>query len=306
MDTYKRIKYRPNIVQPELNVRIENQSLSLYKKIKPKEPKKEPKPALPPYRPPPMDPSLTQKRSVVTVISSEESKFRSMESPDVFERVKLHKVWLKKQEKDLKRQKNKKLLMQQWSNDIKNTLNIMDKAAGIDNYKPRQLNTVDDDYDDNKNSEKSLYEQDSDIDSDNDEDMRYKSTKRYAFALKERTIIRARTSIIYHFKYSFANQVLVCTLVSLGIGKLDYNLSKILPWLLIAKVQIVKDQTLLMKLSISHIMNITKDVENYLPKLFAYKKIPVDDVEEEDISRYFDEACEFIHHVETLKGRVRL
>lgn len=50
----------------------------------------------------------------------------------------------------------------------------------------------------------------------------------------------------------------------------------------------------LLELGIKRIINVTDEISCKYPDLFEYLHIPVDDSDEEDIQKYFDEAIKFI------------
>jgi protein-tyrosine phosphatase len=61
----------------------------------------------------------------------------------------------------------------------------------------------------------------------------------------------------------------------------------------------VNPQILQTQYGITHILNVTKEIDNFHGQSVQYKRIPIDDAPREQIEKYFDEAHEFIHSLYT-------
>ncbi|KAJ1434656.1 protein-tyrosine phosphatase-like protein [Ochromonadaceae sp. CCMP2298] len=88
------------------------------------------------------------------------------------------------------------------------------------------------------------------------------------------------------------------------VGSKDREYSVILPWLLIGRKEVANNQQLLNKLSITHILNVTRDQPNKFPSSYIYERVPIKDNENEDISEHWPTIINFIGRVEKAKGRV--
>ena len=60
---------------------------------------------------------------------------------------------------------------------------------------------------------------------------------------------------------------------------------------------------------VTHILNVTREIDNYFPASFVYKNIRVYDEETTDLLKHFDTTYRLVqaffqHHLGTRKGRV--
>jgi hypothetical protein len=65
-----------------------------------------------------------------------------------------------------------------------------------------------------------------------------------------------------------------------------------------------KDKELLEKLGITHILNVTTQVENFFPENFDYKKIEINDTTSTEVSDIFNEMHEFIENSKMKNGKI--
>jgi translation initiation factor 2 beta subunit (eIF-2beta)/eIF-5 len=65
-----------------------------------------------------------------------------------------------------------------------------------------------------------------------------------------------------------------------------------------------KDKELLEKLGITHILNVTTQVENFHPEKFEYKKIEINDTTSTEVSDIFTEMHEFIENSKKKNGKI--
>ena len=54
--------------------------------------------------------------------------------------------------------------------------------------------------------------------------------------------------------------------------------------------------------NITHILNVTSEVESCFPKKFVYKQVPLQDMPSFNIMQYLDECLDFIDKARGLKG----
>lgn len=60
-------------------------------------------------------------------------------------------------------------------------------------------------------------------------------------------------------------------------GEGNSKLTPMMPWLLVGRAEIAKDLSFLISNGITHILNVSNDIENSFPPSFVYMRIPVDD-----------------------------
>lgn len=72
------------------------------------------------------------------------------------------------------------------------------------------------------------------------------------------------------------------------------GMTRILPRLYLSGEDVVKNKRLLKEHNITHILNLTTNVENWFQPEIVYKRIRVNDVANQDMSECFEEAFEFI------------
>jgi protein-tyrosine phosphatase len=59
-------------------------------------------------------------------------------------------------------------------------------------------------------------------------------------------------------------------------------------------LEVAENEEILNNLKIKNILNVTDDIECFFPKSFTYKTIPIQDLFQVGITKYFDEAFQFI------------
>lgn len=77
-----------------------------------------------------------------------------------------------------------------------------------------------------------------------------------------------------------------------------------LPWLFIGSATLAKKAYELTKVGITHILNVSDDVENYHVAQFVYMKIPIIDNEKSNFNPYFSSCIDFISRAERLQAKV--
>lgn len=124
--------------------------------------------------------------------------------------------------------------------------------------------------------------------------------------IKERKVLATRNCMMYHREYSRWDRRKIAFKVSLGYVSRNHDYSEILPWLLLGRREVASNIQILLKLGITHILNVTHDLPNLFTQHFVYEKIPVRDNLDADIGRHFDTIINFIDRAERCKGRVSL
>ena len=89
------------------------------------------------------------------------------------------------------------------------------------------------------------------------------------------------------------------------MGKRDRDITEVLPWLLLGRKEVSNKLQALLKLEVTHILNVSNDLPNCFPALFIYKRIPIKDNVEANIAEHFSTIVNFIKRAQQLKGRVR-
>ena len=136
---------------------------------------------------------------------------------------------------------------------------------------------------------------------------------RKALEVHEKTVLSTRHAYLSHvFPSTFRKHLLAYTL-TLGLRQChiwtkkdpteDY-ISQILPWLFIGQYESASNLNLLLKYNITHILNVTVDIDNIFAAHFVYMKVPVEDDDDVDIKKIFKPTCAFIERVEKVKGKV--
>ena len=77
-------------------------------------------------------------------------------------------------------------------------------------------------------------------------------------------------------------------------GEADREPVQLLPHLFLGSALHAANREILQRLGITAIINVSKNCRNNFEDLFIYKKIPVDDSFNEDISSYFADTSNFI------------
>lgn len=74
----------------------------------------------------------------------------------------------------------------------------------------------------------------------------------------------------------------------------DLSMDEIIPRLYLSADDVATNRELLRAKSITHVLNVTTNVENRFESEIVYKKIVLYDLPSQPISRFFDESFEFI------------
>ncbi|KAM5151591.1 dual specificity protein phosphatase 19 [Mantella aurantiaca] len=85
---------------------------------------------------------------------------------------------------------------------------------------------------------------------------------------------------------------------------MDLQVGVIKPWLLLGSQDVAQDLDVLKKFKVSHILNVAYGVDNVFPNEFTYKKLPILDLPETEITSYFPECFDFIDQTKKKDGVV--
>jgi len=125
-----------------------------------------------------------------------------------------------------------------------------------------------------------------------------------ALQLKEQKLVRIRNSKVAYNTIPHSQVRWFATKMAYGLGKREPNVTQVLPWLWVGNAAYAQQLQYLMKLGITHVMNVTADVGNHYPQHFVYQRIPMNDENTVDAIARFPAAVDFIKRVWQCRGRV--
>jgi len=125
--------------------------------------------------------------------------------------------------------------------------------------------------------------------------------------IKERKLLATRKTLQYHKEMTRWEKRKLSWRVHYGwLGKRDKDLTVVLPWLLLGRREVSTNQSLLLQMGVTHILNMTHDCPCVFPHTFIYQRVPIRDNLTTDLAAHFTTIINFIKRVEKCKGRVRL
>lgn len=86
--------------------------------------------------------------------------------------------------------------------------------------------------------------------------------KAAALALKERKICTQRNSVLHHREFGNFERYRKALAVALRTVKHSRMATEVLPWLILGRGDIISNIHYLLKMGVTHVLNITKDVKN--------------------------------------------
>jgi len=320
---FVRLKYRPKAIQPVLDESQAefNTTHSLAKKVKPEEEDELAELRALRFRPAIMFPGHTQNKRVEQSVVSDDLAYRSATKPTIFERVELQKVLVKKQlreeQQEARRMERKEELRQRLAivmaqsksltdEDVKNAQRDTNQAGndGDEETKNDELNMQQQQGGSGMTQEElaltSLTENDLAL-MDEEELAEYKAT---CLELKEKRLLRTRSPAVFHRPVSSYDRRMLALKLFFNIGKREREMTEILPWIYVGRVEPARSMYGLAKLGFTHIMNVTEEEPNLFPLQFVYLKLPVRDEMEANIGELFPQALEFFKRVEQKRGKL--
>jgi hypothetical protein len=240
---------------------------------------------------------------VETVILSDEEAYRKKNYPTIYERIALQKDWAQEQLKDAKLAQEREALKKEMEDKI-----LKEKRAS------GQLPP------DPEGDQQRLLEEEKPIPVERDkldeeeEDVAMAavaniSDSAYAEELKnvkERKLLNSRNTSIFHKSNTlYENRKLAFT-IAFGFNKKEKDLTTVLPWLLLGRKETSKNLQSLLRMGVTHILNVTDDVPNSFPNYFLYENIKVSDSVDSDLGSHFETAVNFIKRVHDCEGRVSI
>lgn len=311
-----RYKYRKAPVQPELTNQKEKSSLSAAKKVKPVE--EDPYADIPKvsHHQTIYLATHTQQKRVELFVTSDEEAYRRKQYPTIEERVAQQKQWASTQLKEakmaseraaIKKMMDMKLRQAQKETDATNiddgstkekvmaasTDDIVDELAKIpedpNQHGPRGP----------QSSLEDLVEENAGLEDDAEEYLAE------LLDIKERKLTGTRNTTVYHREISKWERRRFAFRVACGLlGRRSREITEVTPWLLIGRKENATDLQLLLRLNITHILNVSSELPMAYPNHFIYQKIPVKDSIEADIAVHFSTIINFIKRVEDCEGRL--
>eukprot|EP01038_Epipyxis_sp_PR26KG_P014618 gene14618-19631_t len=305
---FVRSKYRAAPANTELVAVTEKSALSLRKKIKPVEED--------PYigikvskaEPPVYLASHTQKKRKELSVYSEEDEFRKKQYPTIIERVELQKKWAQEQLQEARMAQKREAIAQLYALQKQAELNKVAKdienaaMKGNDKNGPDKSNQNDTPVVEFSIGDELDEEELSVMDELKQNDENYAEE---LMELQEKKLLATRNTKPYHQDITLNQKRILGLKVKFGFvpaQNKDYTI--VAPWLLLGRRDCAENLQLLMKLNVTHILNVTDNLPNYHQSLFVYQRIKVKDSNEEDIAVYFETAVEFIQRAERAQGRI--
>lgn len=322
---FLRLKYRPPPVHPELNEEEAeyDKSHSIAKKTRVEEEDELAELRALRFRPAIMFPGNTQNKRVEAEIVSDDVAYRKEVKPTLFERVELQKALVKKQlreeQNEARKLEQKEQLRQRLAQLVSGSASLspeeMERVRKDEEAKNRASKSADDGEEGKQESGdgtegaglgadelalSSLNENDFAL-MDPDEIAEVKST---LLELKEKRLLRTRQPWMYHTPVSTFQRRKLALKLALNVGKRGREMTEILPWLLLGKVEPARNMYGLAKLGVTHILNVTDDEPNLFPMQFVYLKLAVRDEDDANIGELIPQALELFKRVESKRGKV--
>ena len=227
-------------------------------------------------------------------IHSNEEEYRRTHYPTIHERIELQKEWAKEQLREERFAAEKEAIKLRM--DVK-----MDELNGQANDGKEELVLLD------IEEQLQLLQEEDEKEVENvKKTVTINEYREQLLEIKEKKVLATRNCSMYHKEYSTWERRKLAFKISMGYGitkNIEYN--EILPWLILGRREVSSNMQLLLKLGITHILNMTNDLPNLFTAHFVYEKIPIRDNLDADVGRHFDTIINFIDRVERCKGRVR-
>eukprot|EP01041_Mallomonas_annulata_P009014 gene9014-18668_t len=235
-----------------------------------------------------LDPLTTQKRILVRVQCSNEVQIRKINFPNFRDREEVHDNWLEEIEEEKKAAAKLEAKRKRWERRKRQLEKSMNDGAD---------SKEGDGEEDGEDFEEF---EDSDDDSDDDGD----EVQQAALALREKKLCTNRRTYTSHNPRGLFSKVKTAIALSLTLGWRSKLLTEVLPWMWVGEASASENLAVLLKLGITHILNVTFEAKNCFPDKFVYKQIKLHDSPEEDAGAKFDKAIKFIGRVAECRGRI--
>jgi len=325
----------------------ENATISMAKKVKPKE--IDPYADMMPIRivPPVFFPGHTSHTRVEKKVFSDEAKYRQEVRPNMYERMELEVKHSKLKAKMDRARAKREAMKKKFQEDMNK---MKDEAAALEKEEKEEeemKKAEEEEAKDAKNgkkkkwgeksvkekneekkkkeeSEKKKKEEDEDepqgvstaaengeaeaSDSDSDGEglssVEKAAMAEVALQIKEKKIVKARNSKLAYIPKSQSSVTWLARKVYYGFGERDHGMTQITPWLYIGGQEFSAGLQHLMKMGISHVLNVTAEVANHYPQYFVYQRIPLKDSTDADSLIKYPTAAKFLKRVWDARGKV--
>jgi hypothetical protein len=255
---------------------------------------------------------------VEVLIASNEEAYRRKHYPTMEERVEQQKIWARMQLREAKIASERAALkkaMEARAVAARRHMEAVEEAMREGGPMPPPLEEEDNNEidamipteppgpggeplatGDEENDEGAAFSADSGITAEMEEEL---------LEIKERKLLATRKTQVYHREWSRWEKRKLALKVSLNwMGDKNRDLTEVLPWLLLGRREVSTNQTLLLQMGVTHILNMTNDCPCAFTQSFVYKRIPLRDSITADVFTHFPTIVEFIKRVEKCKGRV--
>ena len=147
------------------------------------------------------------------------------------------------------------------------------------------------------------------MDSDSDEESGLNAAEKAVFAeaalqVKESKLMKARNTKKCYLPKNANSVGWFAWKLQYGLGKRDPRLTEVTPYIYIGDAQHVAGMQYLIKLGITHVLNVTCEVSNHYPPYFVYQRIPIKDSLDEDVLTNLPTAIQFLQRVWQRRGKV--
>ena len=310
-ESFLRVKFRDPPHQPKLKNVTENVSMSAFKKVKPEE--IDPYADAAPIRtvPPVYFPGHTQNTRIEKKIVSNEAQYREEVRPNMYERMEFVSKHAKIKEKMDAARKKRDDMKKKFEDDLQK---MRDEA----NDKLKEAESkAEDAKADSKDGDKGIqslsekmesgFETESD-DGGSDGDGLTAAEKQAfldaALDIKEKKIVKGRRSKVCYNTLGSTKVMWYGMKMHYGFGKRDPKISLVTPYLAIGNYEIASGMQYMIKMHITHVMNVTTELNNNYPQHFVYCRIPLKDNMEADGLARFPSACKFIERCWQSRGKI--
>lgn len=212
------------------------------------------------------NPESTQWRRKEALIMSDESKYRSENYPTIQDKIEVHRLHLQQKHKEemmkqvlaekLRKMEEKRALDDERREAAKKRKGLLAKVRG---------DGIDDAFAvDGEEEEEEQQEE--------EENLGIQDNEEYKLAMlvsKERRLTNQRLTARVHKPINKFSILMTQLSLSLQLASTNALYTKILPWLYVGRGKIAQNIHSLSKLSVTHILNVTKEVPNYFPATFG-------------------------------------
>lgn len=237
----------------------------------------------------------TQVKRVEVLITSDEAAYRTKHQPCIEERVAQQKEWAREQLEQAKVQQQREAMKFRQA-AMKNKLGSLQAESTLE-----QLDALEEEL-------KAIDEEDQ----KQLQDEAFRNTKvdytEQLTQIKERKLTISRNTADSHRPWSKQQ----CRRAAFwlwagfgsGSGRKKHEYTEILPWLILGRRETASNLQELLRMNVTHILNMTSDFPNLFDPHFVYHKVPVRDSTEEDIGKHFQGIVSFIQRVKDCQGKI--